>query len=433
MPAGAILSKTKVLSQSKTVQHAAVLISGKAGVHIVALLSQPLLARLYSPAQFGEFAFFNSIMAIIFISASGRFEAGIVLTKKAEQAGRLFQLSQYALILYTLATVIALFLIPENLKQWLFEKGFTPFYLLSVPAMVLFTGYWQIVNNWLIRFQKFSLISLSLFIQRIVILLAALTAYYLHIPGNGLIFSVFIGFGTIFILSVLFKSPPFSATFRSLKHYAYHFRDFPIFSVPTLFLNLLMIHLPILWITFFHSKENAGAFSLAYTLVSVPVHFLHISLGQIFFQRLAQTKKFLQYDFIIKYCKLFVFFLFPAVLVATFFGEQLCMILLGDKWSETGKMVSIIALLMLIQGLSGLFMHVIEVMRKQKFGMILQVIHLILWIIAFSTGFYFKDVFLSLRLMVLLSSFHLIYNFLWVKKQFISTNDPYSNCTLANG
>lgn len=433
MLSGAILRKTKVFSQSKTAQYAAVLISGKAGLHLIALFSQPLLTRLYSPAQFGEFAFFNSIMAIIFIAASGRYEAGIVLTKTPAQAGRLFQLSQYVLIAYTLSIVIFLIMIPEYSKQWFFDKGFTPFYLWAIPAMIIFSGYWQIVNNWLIRFQKFSMISLTLFIQRIVILMAALAAFYLPVPGNGLIFSMFIGFLVIFMGSVFIKPPPFEASFRNIKQYAFHFRDFPFFSAPTLFINLFMIHLPVLWITFFYSKENAGSFSLAYTLISVPVQFLHVSLGQIFYQRLAQTRKSLRYPLLLRYCKLFILFLIPGAIIATIFGEQLCRIFLGDNWSETGKMVSIMALLMIIQGLSGLFMYVINVMRKQQLSLLLQIVQFMLWITAFSAGLYFHDIFLSLRLIVILSALHLVYTIFWVKKLILSSHDSYSHRTLANG
>ena len=428
MLADAILSKTKVLSQSKTVQNAAVLISGKAGVHIVALLSQPLLARLYSPAQFGEFAFFNSIMAILFIAASGRYEAGIILTKRPGQASNLFQLSQYFLIGYTLMFSLLLLLAPEALEQWLFQNGFTPFYLWAIPAMIIFTGYWQIVNNWLIRFQKFSQVSLALLIQRIVILITAVSAFFLDVPGNGLVFSVLTGSLVIFIISLFIKPPPLSHTFRSLKNYAHHFRDFPFFSVPTLYINLFTIHFPVLWITFFYSNEEAGIFSIAYSLISLPALFLHAGPGQVFCQLLAQTEKSRQYSLTLKYFKMYAVVLIPAVIIVLFSGERLIQVFLGENWTETGRVFSLLALLMLIQGLNGLLMLVIYVLRKQKLSLKLHTIQLIILAFSFSAGLYLEDLYLSFRLVVLFSVFHLAYSiykvFNFIKVSPVSQDQP---------
>lgn len=431
MSAGAILRKTKALSQSKTFQHSLVLVSGKAGIHLVALLSQPLLARLYSPGQFGEFAFFNSIMSIIFIASSGRYEAGIVITKKPEQAKGLFQLSQFILIIYAVIILGFSFSAPENFQGWLLEKGVTPFYFWSIPAMIIFTGYWQIVNNWLIRFQKFSLISLTLLAQRMAILLAALAAYHFSIPGNGLIFSLLIGFGVIFIISVFVKPPSFKFSYRNIMRYASHFKDFPAFSVPTLYLNLLVTHLPVLWITFFYNLENAGAFSLAYSFILVPVQFIHISLGQIFYQKLAQTQKSLRFNLLIKFCKIFTFFLFPAVLVVAFFGEKICYFFLGENWNETGKIFSTMALLMLIHGLSGLFIYVINVSRRQQLNLIVQAIQLVFLVIAFSIGLYFHNIYLSIKLLVFFSTLNLIFTVHKVLKFIDSPTNTYKGRKIA--
>ena len=432
MLSGAILKKTKILSQHQGLRHMTILLSGKAGVYLIALLSQPVLARLYTPAQFGEFAFLNSILAILLVAACGRYEAGIILTKKTKHASRLFQLSQLVLIGYVLILGFLILFAPEPLKQFFVKQGLPPLYLWIIPLMVLFSGYWQIVQSWLIRFQKFSHISSALIFQRLIIFVIAVAAFYFPIIENGLLLSLFFGFLGIFIISILIKRQALHAPLKGLKSYAYHFRDFPIYSVPTLYLNLFMIHLPVLWITFFYSKENAGTFSLAYTLITVPVQLLHFSLGQIFYQKLAQIKKHLCYSLILEYCRLYSIILIPAVLIAFFYGKQFTQFILGPDWTETGEMVSTLALLMLIQGFNGIFMYALNVLRKQQFCLYLKAIHLILWIIAFLIGLYFQDIFLSIRLIILFSALHFIYTVKKVSGFIHYSHDPYSNCSLAN-
>ncbi len=429
----AILRTTNIVRQNKTVHQATALLSGKAGVHIIALISQPILARLYSPAQFGEFALLNSILAILLIGACGRYEAGIVLTRNPKQAQGLFQLGQIILIVYVLLLNFLLLFLPEFISTYLVKKGIPMYFLWLIPFMVAFSGYWQIVYNWLLRFQKFSQISFALFIQRVLIFLSAVTAAYLPFSINGLIFSLFIGFSGIFVVSLLLKRQAFTSSFKKLGLYAFQFKDFPLFSVPTLFLNLFMIHLPVLWITFFYSKENAGYYNLAYTLMSVPLQFLHASLGQIFYQRIARLKSRNEsYIYLIKYCKVYLLLLIPPSLIITFFGQSLTEFLLGNNWQNAGVMLSSMALLIAIQGLSSLFMFTITVLRKQGLNLGLQVFQLLLWILAFCIGHYFEDLIISIRIMVLFSALHLIFTTNKVFNLINHSHDSHSHRSLAN-
>lgn len=427
MLSGAILSKTREISQSETFRHFAVLLSGKAGVYFISLISQPLLARLYTPAQFGEFAFLNSILAILLIGASGRFEAGIVLSHQPQKAVRLFQLAQFVLFGYVLCLSVFICFAPSVAQKYFNEQGLSSLSLWIVPLVVLFSGNWQIVHNWLIRFEKFSQISFALVFQRVLIFGTAVIAFYLQTPVNGLILSLFIGSVGIFILSLLLQRHSLVVPLKRLLPFAYHFRDFPLFSVPTQFLHMLLIHFPVLCITFFYDKENAGAFGLAYSLTSVPLHLLHVSLGQIFYQRLAQCEKSGQISLTLKYCKLYAAFLVPVIFVTTAFGNELTYFFLGNSWAKAGEMMSSMSFLMLIQGMFHLFTYIVTVRRKQQLNLFLQLFQFVLCVLAFAIGFLFKDIILSLWLLVLFNSFHLACTIFLIVKSVVPSQNAHKN------
>ncbi len=431
MLSAAILRKTKGFTQQKSLQHAAVLFSGRAGVQLIGLLSQPVLARLYSPAHFGEFAFLNSILAILLVASSGRYEAGIVLSRRPGHAKRLFQLAQLVLLGYVLLLTLGVFVAPPMLLNYFEKQGFSLSYLWLIPLLVLSTGYWEIVYNWLVRFQKYSQISISLITQRLLIFGGALVAIVLPIPGNGLIFGLLVGSLGIFITAFFLQKEPLRIPLKGFKSYAHHFREFPSFSVPTLGLSLFIQHLPILCLGYFFGSKAAGEYSMAFTFCMVPLSCLSMSAGKILYERLAQSKTEQQDAILKKVCMLYTIILLPIAILLFFRGEPLTVFLLGRNWQEAGKITSAIAPLMLVQGLLGCFMTALTVYRKQKTGLMLQTGRLIMWCVCLWVGILKQDVILSLKLVSMLSVLHLILTASIVRTITKSRIDSHSNRALA--
>jgi O-antigen/teichoic acid export membrane protein len=58
------------------------LLAGSSAAHLIAALMLPILSRLYSPEQFGEFGIFLSIIGITAVFSSGKFELAIISEPK---------------------------------------------------------------------------------------------------------------------------------------------------------------------------------------------------------------------------------------------------------------------------------------------------------------------------------------------------------------
>lgn len=402
---------------------------GKAGAQLLALVSYPLLARFYSPTQFGEFAMISSLVAVLSIASSGRYEAALVLSKKKHHTTRLFQLAQLLLIAYVLVLFIALLLPP--VQTLLLRLNIDPLLLWIVPVLVFCGGYWQIVQNWLIRYQKFSKLSAVGFIQRSIVFLGALVALFFDWSINGLVVGLVAGFTFVFIIALVYQRHPLNVPAKTLTVIASRYRDFPLFSIPTLLLSLCAQHLPVLWLTFFYSQDAAGSFNLAYTLITVPIACLGLSFGDVYYQRLAQSDANDRIQLLLTFSRNYTIVLLPAALIAYFFGEQLTVAFLGDSWKASGEIVGMLAPLVLTTGLINLWMTSITVYRKQKFAVFINLIRLMLWTIALMGGLYVKNVFITYYLM---SAFSIL---LFLGIGFLmfriskKSNDSYSHSTLA--
>ena len=408
MAAGAIFRNTKLLRQSETLRHIGILFSGKAVVQLIALLSQPVLARLYSPAQFGEFAFFNSLLAILMVAASGRYESGIVLTRRKQHSKRLFQLGQLCLLAYALFVGLSLLVLPERLLQSMPGRSFPHMYLWLLPPLILCAGYWELVHNWLVRFQQYSKISTVLLVQRLLILGGAIVAVTLPLPVNGLIVGLIVGAVGTLALSFYLQKEPIHMPLKGIKTYALHFREFPLFSVPSLYLLLLVQHLPVLWISKYFDQPVTGAYTMAFTLVMFPMMGLMMSAGEVYYQKLAQSK-FTDHPAIIrKNLWAFVLMLAPFSLLIFLWGEPLMMWLLGEDWQQAGKIASLLAPLGLFQGISSLLSIPLSVFRKQSVALLLQGLRLLFLFTALALGYLQQDVYLMMKMISLGSFLHLV-------------------------
>ena len=71
------------------------LISGTTIAQGITIAISPILSRIYSPSDFGIFAAFSSVIAMISLIIGGRYEVAILLPKKDEDAANLFALSVF--------------------------------------------------------------------------------------------------------------------------------------------------------------------------------------------------------------------------------------------------------------------------------------------------------------------------------------------------
>src|SRR5690606_10440995 len=120
----------------------------------------PILTRLYSPEDFGIYALFLAIMAVVSSIASGRYELAIVLPSDDEDAFNIAALClliaagvSLLLLLVVLAFgyKIALALETPSLYLWLYV----------LPLVIFVSALWNVLNYLNTRFQNYTDIAVS--------------------------------------------------------------------------------------------------------------------------------------------------------------------------------------------------------------------------------------------------------------------------------
>ena len=82
---------TKRIYSSDFLKSLAVLITGTVIAQSIGYLLAPVITRIYTPEEIGEFGVFQRIVLLIAILSTARYEFSLPLPKKGEHAFQLFR------------------------------------------------------------------------------------------------------------------------------------------------------------------------------------------------------------------------------------------------------------------------------------------------------------------------------------------------------
>src|SRR5690606_10969368 len=97
-----------------------VLLSGSTAVgQVVVILASPILARLYTPEDFGTLGVIASLLGIISVIASLRYQLAIPIPEDDEEASQLVVASAGIVLLFSGITVLLMHVWGDIISLWL--------------------------------------------------------------------------------------------------------------------------------------------------------------------------------------------------------------------------------------------------------------------------------------------------------------------------
>ena len=291
-----------------------------------------ILARLYSPDDFGELGLFINYAGILLILASARYELAIVRARSDTEARAVAVLSiclvvAFCVLLWLVVGVSDL--LPSN-----YVSNIPGRYLL--PAFVLASALFQIqlgVRNYQERYKSITVLTISRNVIQAISRLLLSLAHGL----NGLIWGAFAGVGGAFLLSLRGFPGLWRGTSRlRLAAAARRYANFPKYVLPSSLLNTLSTNLPVILFALFFAERQVGYFTMTTTLLYLPVSLLAASIGQVFYKKASVWELGKVADLawhILRFSGILSGVAFAIILSA---GTPLFAFLLGDEWREIG-------------------------------------------------------------------------------------------------
>ena len=385
--------------QTRFFKNVSILASGSVVSQAILLAVSPILTRLYTPEQFGNFQLFMSLSLLTGVLVTGKLELAIVLPEKEEDGRRVTQTSiLLSLIISSVVFVLFQLLSPLFLKNTYFHNH--PHWLYWIPLSNLLGGCISSVLLWIQRKEKYlknTFISVG---QALLTTALNITIAYSSLNQEGLLWAFLLTQGVLTL--ILMGSEPLSlqfwdwaATRLILKKYI----EFPKYMLWSEFLLTVNQQVVPIVFGFLYAPTTVGLFYLAIRILRVPTLVISNAVGNVFKNDAINTFRHTNdfqplYRATLKRMILlgilpFSILLLSAPLFFSFF--------FGEKWTLAGTYAQALSVMLFFEFITVPFLTVYIVTQKTKHNLLAQIINTVASLLGIFIGYaVFNDAYYSI-------------------------------------
>ncbi|MEX1241326.1 MAG: oligosaccharide flippase family protein, partial [Cyclobacteriaceae bacterium] len=271
-----------------TNKNSLVLLYGTVLSQLLPLLFSPVLARLYTPAEFGAFSLFYGIVAILGNISAGKLDLALYTAGSHKNAvitaasGLTFCVT-FSAVVFIACLIAVVFFSTEKLSVSA---------IVCIPLTVSFLGGANIMVALSNREKKFMIISRAKMILGAVWVLVNILLGFFATGAIGLIFGYCLGqfFSMVYLLHHN-KDDLLSINFNSriFKFNVIRNKNYSLIFLPAHLLNTASASAPAFFLSYLFSLNANGFFFKAARVGESPTNIIRNSLGNIFWQQASHN------------------------------------------------------------------------------------------------------------------------------------------------
>ncbi|HDA2179657.1 type 8 capsular polysaccharide synthesis protein Cap8K [Staphylococcus aureus] len=341
---------------------------------VILIITTPIITRLYSPTEFGEFTIFSNIAMILIPIINARYDLLIVNTKNDRSANILSQIS------FLISLLILLILIPIfAISAWLYPNFILDFIFIII--MLFLVSLTNIFTNYLNKERKYKVLSLINVFRAGSMALLQIIFGLLALGSLGLI----IGFSLSYIAGITLGYKTFKKHFNIVrdkeetKALFLENKNQLVYSTPSILLNSLSFSVVVFFIGILYANTEVGIYGMAIRVLGIPVTIISLGLSKIFMQQ--ANDYYIEYgnfrNLLLKFSSILVIVSIILYVPLYLFSEELVNILLGHSWVDAITVIKIVIPLFVIRLIVSTVSLSVIVLQKQQLELILQALFLI--------------------------------------------------------
>lgn len=321
-----------------------ILVSGSAIAQLIGIAASPLLSRLYSPESFGVVGLVISIVGVLSVVGSLKYEMALVVERDDHRA-RVIQRLCWSLLLFTTALVA---LVSISAPFWWHYLGISQMlktYLPWVLPIFFFTGLFNIYDFRLNREREYRSLSLAGVARRLSLVVTQIVLGFCGAQAAGLLVGNLVG--CLIAVLVLFLTNRNLLSFERCERTETrsiakeHYR-FPAYSAPQNLINSLSQNLPVYLLGYFYGMETVGAYWFAMRLLQLPAALVGQSIRQVFYKEAVDLVANLVglRRLYTKLTLLLALFIVLPIVSMFIWGVDLFVFCFGEEWMQAGEFSS---------------------------------------------------------------------------------------------
>jgi O-antigen/teichoic acid export membrane protein len=320
-----------------------VLGSGTAVAQLIGIVAMPIITRLYTPSDMGVLAVYSSILGIVGIGATLKYEFAYSLPQKDEDAANLFGLCLILLFITTAGFAIILFfgggLLIDTFNMDIIEQ-----YLWFLLAGFFGMGLYTILNYWAIRQRDYNRITYTKITQGAGGVVCKILLGFLSFGPMGLIIAYIVsqiaGIGTLANAMWSGERENLKAiSLSGMMSAAKTYKSFPVFNFPASILNTISLQLPPLMLLSLYDSQIVGFYAFAQMFIVLPGSVISGSMGQAY---LGEASKMVREEsrelrsLYLRTLKHLSIIALPLIGIPALCAPFVVPIIFGKAWAEAG-------------------------------------------------------------------------------------------------
>lgn len=378
---------------------------GRIVAQLIPILITPIITRVYSPEEFGLFAVFLTIVSFIAMISNGRYCLAILLPKKKINAQKLVLISMFFTSVISFLFVILVFIFKNQFFSLLNIEKLNQ-HLLLFLLTILFLGLHEALYYYFLRDKQYKKLAKFAIVQAIVMITIRLLLGFTGNTQTGLMVSYLSGYfiNTVLLIFNLDFKLNIKFSFGDFKKVFIRYISFLKYSLFSDSLSVLASTSPNVFLNNLFGNTSAGYFSLSEKVLGSPIWFITSSVSDVFKQEFSEQNRERK-DCKILFFKTFKTLLFVGLIPFTLiflFIPYVISPLFGEIWNPVGEYIRIFSIMYYSSFVVSPLKSVAYLINKQQYMIFFELLKLIALIIAFSVGFYLKDIKIVLILWSLL-------------------------------
>ena len=374
------------------------LVSGTSIAHGIVIIISPLLTRLYTPDEFGVLALYVSILSVLVVVSSLKYELAIPLSKEEREAKSLVILSINIVFIFSFIIGVSIFLFQNWFKYKIHSnEQVASWFMCLLPFSLLGAGVYTIFNYWAVRKGYYRLIARTRIRQSTVQVFTQVVCGIFNFGAAGLLIGDMLGriSGGWRLAITVFREKGFfiGVTLEEIKSSAMSYKKFPLLSTWSSLLNSFSLQFPIFMCSFMFGSTVAGLYSLTHRIVGASLNIIGQAVSQVYLNALSiyihTNPVKLKQLFLINTKYLLLLSIFPFIILMVM-GPWIFENIFGASWKEAGVYLRLLGVMYMLQFVIGPLSQTLNMLGKQEKQLMWDLITLLLGIGSFSVSMYYN-------------------------------------------
>lgn len=373
------------IKNSDIVKNIAMLASGVVIGYAINTLLLPIIGRVYTPSEIGEYDLVTSIGNIAMNLVCLALIVAIMLPREDEEAIKICKIIKTANLIFLSFFLLVLIIISPYYKIFDVSDNYYLTCFLLVMYIWMFNQqsiYYSFVN----RKKLYKTLFWNPIFTAIVNSGCSILLGVLGLKTTGYLLGTIASYVAC-VFHMRLKVNPYegkhtlSELWETLKGY----KVYPMIQLPANMVSTVSTQLPIQFLGRAVSTSALGGYTMACKILSVPVSLLATPVNRVYYREAAELRN--RGENIGNFCfnvldKNIKLALLPITILIVF-GEKIVTVFLGNNWQQSGVYLSVLGILYLLKYCSSCLSGTFVVVGKQKTGLISSILALLLYSLCF--------------------------------------------------